>query len=93
MIKDDLHVVHARAADLDVHKMVITASVRICEAGGGEARCETRGFSALPDGLAELVRQLGGHGVAAAGMEGTGIYWQAPWNALHDVGIEDDSGR
>lgn len=41
MINDDLHVIRARVAGLDVHKMVITASVRICETSGGEAKCET----------------------------------------------------
>ncbi len=88
MINDDLHVVHARAAGLDVHKMRITATVRLCETHGGESRCETREFSALPKGLGEMVEWLLGHGVTAAGMEGTGIYWQAPWTALDDVGIE-----
>ena len=28
MINDDLHVAHARAAGLDVHKMAVTATVR-----------------------------------------------------------------
>jgi transposase len=88
MINDDLHVVHARAAGLDVHKMSITATVRLCEAQGGESRCETREFSALPKGLGEMVEWLLGHGVTAAGMEGTGIYWQAPWQALDDAGIK-----
>lgn len=68
--------------------MVITASVRIGEAAGGEARCETRQFSALPGGLAALVGWLCGHGVTAAGMEGTGVYWQAPWNALNDAALK-----
>ena len=87
MINDELHVVHVRAAGLDVHKMQITATVRIAE-GGGAAHCETREFSALPDGLCELVRWLAGHGVTGAGMEGTGIYWQAPWSVLDAAGIE-----
>ena len=47
MMNDDLHVVHGRAAGLDVHKMEITATVRLCEAGG-EPVCETRRFEALP---------------------------------------------
>ena len=36
MMTDPLHVVHARAAGLDVHKMQITASVRLCTPGAGE---------------------------------------------------------
>ncbi len=51
---DSLHVVHARAAGLDVHKMQITASVRIC-AAGGETRVETRTFDALASGLDEMI--------------------------------------
>ena len=88
MINDDLHVVHPRAAGLDVDKMRITASVRICDASGGEARCETREFSALPGGLDAMVEWLCSHGVTACGMEGTGIYWQVPWSALNEAGIE-----
>ena len=88
MINDDLHVVHARAAGLDIHKMQITATVRLCEPNGGQAQCETREFSALPSGLAKLCQWLLEMKVAIAGMEGTGIYWQAPWNALDAAGIE-----
>ncbi len=33
MINDDLHVVHTRATRLDIHKMTITASIRIYESG------------------------------------------------------------
>ena len=78
----------ACAAGLDVHKMRITATVRTCDPGGGQARCETREFSALHSGLYELCDWLLGCGVTAAGMEGTGIYWQAPWNVLDAAGIE-----
>ena len=42
MLNDELHVVHARAAGLDVHKMEITATVRLCvnagEPSGGARR-------------------------------------------------------
>ena len=31
MINDELRVVHARAAGLDVHKMQVTATVRLCQ--------------------------------------------------------------
>lgn len=88
MVNDALHVVHARAAGLDVHKQQITATVRLCVATAGEPTCETRTFSALPRGIAELVVWLTGHGVAAAALEATGVYWQAPWEALTDAGIE-----
>ena len=37
MINDDLHVVHACAAGLDIHKMQFTTTVRRCVAQGGWA--------------------------------------------------------
>ncbi len=49
MTKDELHVVHCRATGLDVHKMQITASVRVCERGGESPRCESRSSGALPN--------------------------------------------
>ncbi len=87
---DDMHVVCARAAGLDVHKMHVTATVRLCEAGSGPARTATREFSALPDGLRAMTEWLCGHGVTAAAMEGTGVYWKAPFEALEDAGIQAD---
>ena len=88
MVKDELHVVHARAAGLDVHKKPITGTVRLCSENGGEPMCETRTFGALAPGLTELVAWLTAHGVAAAAMEATGVYWQAPWEVLTEAGIE-----
>jgi len=87
---DDMHVVHPRAAGLDVHKMHVTATVRLCEAGSGPARTATREFSALPAGLRAMTDWLRGHGVTAAAMEGTGVYWKAPFEALEDAGIHPD---
>ena len=84
---DDMHVVQPRAAGLDVHKMCITAAVRLCEAGRGLARTAVREFSALPDGLRAMTDWLRSHGVTAAAMEGTGVYWKAPFEALEDAGI------
>ena len=88
MINDKLRVVHPCAAGLDVHKMQITATVLVCAAGQGAPHSETRTFSALPGGIAELVAWLQRHKVSAAVMEGTGIYWEAPWDALTGAGIE-----
>ena len=86
MKPDSLHVVHARAAGLDVHKMQITASVRIC-AAGGEPQVETRTFDALASGLDEMITWMRACEVDAAVMEGTGIYWLAPFEALDAAGI------
>ena len=87
---DDMHVVCPRAAGLDVHKMCITAAVRLCEAGGGPARTAVREFSALPDGLRAMTDWLRENGVTAAVMEGTGVYWKAPFEALEEAGIRAD---
>ena len=87
MMTDTLHVVHARAAGLDVHKMQITASVRLCAPGAGSPQVETRTFEALASGLDALVAWLREREVAAAVMEGTGIYWLAPFEALEKAGI------
>ena len=88
MINDDLYVVHARVAGLDIHKMQITATVRLCETKDGTAHCETRAFPAIPGGLEQLRDWLLGYGVTAAGMEGTGTYWQAPWDILAAAGLK-----
>ena len=87
MRNDELHVVHARAAGLDVHKMEITATVRLC-VDAGEPVCETRRFDALAGGLAALSAWLCAHRVEAAAMEATGVYWETPWDALTEAGIE-----
>ena len=87
MMTDTLHVVHARAAGLDVHKMQITASVRLCTPGAGEPQIETRTFEALASGLDAMVAWLRERCVDAAVMEGTGIYWLAPFEALEAAGI------
>ena len=88
MMNDDLCVVHARAAGLDVHKGHITATVRLCATTAGEPQCETRTFDALASGLKALVAWLTGHRIEAAAMEATGVYWHTPWQALTDAGIE-----
>ena len=87
MKTEGLHVVRPRAAGLDVHKMAITATVRICR-GEGEPVMETRCFSTLPSALKQMVAWLSEHGIEAAVMEGTGVYWLAPFEALEGAGIE-----
>ncbi len=84
---DALNVIHANAAGLDVHKMQVTATARLARAGG-EAEIHTETFSALPGGLAGLVAWLLGHGVGAAVMEATGVYWEVVFDALESAGIE-----
>ena len=86
-LNDTLNIVHPRAAGLDVHKMQVTASVRLARPGA-EAEVQTRIFSALPSGLRELIAWLLEHRIGAAVLEGTGIYWEAPFAALEDAGIQ-----
>ena len=84
---DFLHVVEPRAAGLDVHKLQVTATLRICQPGGGEplgAACE---FRTTPAGLAELIAWLQQQGVEAVSLEGTGIYWEPPYTALESAGL------
>ena len=83
---DSLNVIHPRAAGLDIHKVQITATVRVARAGK-DADVWTRQFSAFPTGIGELVEWLKEHRVSAALMEGTGIYWEAPFEALEEAGI------
>ena len=85
-MEDSLHVVHPRAAGLDVHKMAITATIRLARPGE-TASTETREFTALPSGIAAMAGWLASEGVDAALMEGTGIYWEAPFDALAEAGI------
>ena len=47
-----LHVVEARAAGLDVHKLQLTATTLLCEPGGGDPLSPTRAFRTTPAGLA-----------------------------------------
>ena len=86
MRTDTLHVVHPRAASMDVHNMQITVSIRICAPGCGEPQIETRTFEALPSGIDEMVAWMLERKVDAAVMEGTGIYWVAPFEALETAG-------
>ena len=61
---DTMHVVHPRAAGLDVHKMQITATVRLARRNT-DAEMFTRVFSALPSGLEALASWLLDHRVTA----------------------------
>ncbi len=75
-----------RAAGLDIHKIQITATVRIVRAGK-DADVWTRQFSAFPTGIGELVEWLKEHRVSVAVMEGTGINWEVPFEAIEEAGI------
>ncbi len=87
MQPDALNVIHARAAGLDVHKMQVTATVRLARPGR-DAETLTEVSGALPSGLGALTRWLLEHRVEAAVMEATGVYWEAVFDALDSAGIE-----
>ena len=82
-----MHVVHRRAAGLDVHKMQVTATLLACPPGSGEPRADTREFAATAPGLTQLVDWLESRGAEAAVLESTGVYWLAPCEALESAGI------
>ena len=84
---DTLPVIHANAAGLDVHKMQVTATVRLARPDA-QAETRTRRFSALPSGLGELTRWLLDHQVSAALMAATGVDWEVVFEALEGAGIE-----
>ena len=85
---EPMRVVVPRAAGLDMHKMQVTATVRLRESGVGLPRTSTGEFSGLSNGLLEFVAWLQAHGVTAAAMEGTGVYWPVPYEALEEAGTE-----
>ena len=85
---DNMNVVHPCAAGLDVHKMSVTASVRVWKGGGEDGDAVTRTFPATARNLREMTEWLSGCKAAAAAMEATGIYWEAPLDALEAAGIE-----
>ena len=84
---ETMNVIHACAAGLDVHKMQITATVLVALADT-KPRSATKTFSALPSSLRALVGWLADQEVKAAVLEATGIYWEAPYEALEEAGIE-----
>ena len=85
--KDDFEIVHPVVAGLDVHKLNITASIRRVN-DQNESVVETREFTALPSGLEEMTAWLQEARVDAALMEGTGIYWLPPFEALEEAGLK-----
>jgi len=56
---------------------------------GGTGQAEEWVMSGFDPGEQDaLVAWLTGHSVEAAALEGTGVYWHAPWRALTAAGIE-----
>lgn len=83
-----MDVLHPRCAGLDVHKKTVVAAVRIVEPGveHGKVRSEVRTFETTTAGLIALAEWLSEHGVTAAAMEATGVYWKPVWHILSTEG-------
>jgi len=86
-VPDAMHVAVPRAAGVDVHKMQLTAAVRVYGRDGEDAQASIRIFGTDPPALREFTNWLNSHAVTSAVMEGTGVYWIAPFRALEDAGI------
>lgn len=87
-VRSDIrHVVEPRAAGADIHKLQVTVTTRICPPDGGEPLGCTREFRTTLVGLAAMTAWLLGQGAEAVAMEGTGIYWEAPYAALESAGL------
>ena len=70
---DNMNVVHSCAAGLDVHKLSVTASVRVWKGCGEDGDVATRIFPATALGFREMAGWLSSCKVTAAAMEATGI--------------------
>lgn len=72
-----------RCAGLDVHKRMVTATVRIPGPKGGRAS-RTATFATTLKGLMELSDWLASFGVTLVGMESTGVYWKPVFFLLEE---------
>ena len=78
---DDLMVVHACCAGLDVHKKTVVACI-IQTGERGKVSREVRTFATTTAGLLMLADWLGEHEVSQVAMESTGVYWRPVYNIL-----------
>lgn len=76
-----------RVAGLDVHKMVIVATVLLTPEDGEPIK-ETREFGTFRKHRRQLARWLVRCGVELAVMESTGIYWKSIYETLEAFGIK-----
>jgi transposase len=72
-----------RPAALDVHKVQVTACVRVPDRRGRREQ-HVAEFPTTVRGLLKLRDWLAGRGVQQVVMEATGVYWKAPWAILED---------
>jgi transposase len=84
---EEVDVLVARCAGLDVHKQRVTACVRTPLDGEGR-RSEVRTFDTTLAGLTELAGWLMAERVTEVVMESTGSYWKPVWAVLEEVDVE-----
>jgi len=82
-----LETIVKRVAGLDVHKMVIVATVLLTQEDG-EIRKETREFRTFRKHRRQLVRWLNRFGIELVVMESTGIFWKSIFETLETAGIK-----
>src|SRR6266566_4016130 len=78
---DDLMVLYACCAGLDVHKKTVVACI-IKTGEHGKVSREVRTFATTTAGLLGLSDWLGEHDVSQVAMESTGVYWRPVFNIL-----------
>ena len=79
-----METIFERVAGLDVHKVQVTACVRLpADAGAREQHLAE--FSTTVRGLMGLRDWLEANGVTHVAMEATGVYWQPVWHVLEDA--------
>ena len=82
-----LETIVKRVAGLDVHKMVIVATVLLTQKDG-EIRKETREFGTFRKHRRQLARWLNRFGIELVVMESTGIFWKSIFETLETAGIK-----
>lgn len=82
-----LEAIVKRCAGLDVHKMVVVATV-IVEHEDGRIEEETKKFGTFRKHRRQMCQWLKSHEIELAVMESTGIYWKAIYARLEKAGIK-----
>jgi transposase len=81
-----MELLYPRCAGLDVHKLSVTACVRL--ASEGKVVTEVKTFETTTAGLLALADWLSENGVMHVAMEATGVYWKPVWQILSDGDVE-----
>ena len=76
-----------RVAGLDVHKMIIMATILITQEDGETVK-ETREFGTFRKHRRQLARWLDRFGIELVVMESTGIYWKSIFETLEKAAIK-----